>query len=545
MFRARRDRRRKIKTEVVMFVEEGLTRKERRDTEKRIAELKGRIDESAPVDVRARLPLSPTGKHGPGMRTGEYWNQLELAQPANQGSSRNLAGIYPFLADEGIGHRGPLMGIDLTSDVLWHFSPWDSYQAEEGRETFSTNILVIGAYRAGKSATIKQLVFRSLAFGFQSIVPSDSKGEWGVVAEAAVVNGKSGQVVKLGGGSHDRINPLARGPRATGTSDKDDEIMVTLRRRSTLVTVVEATLVGQPALSPQEHSTLQWALEKAIADTDDEPTIRAVYDNLEWLTDTPQEGRLRKLQRDAERTLPVLRRFVSGDLQGLFEEESTVVLDPDAPMVVIDTSALFDRSEEAGTIAQICASSWIQAVISDRQAKKRRYLIREEGWRDMASLSALRTYQQWLKLSRHYGVANILILHKMSDFDAVGPEGSVERGLADSIANDIENKFVFRQNVQEYENLVKRLHIPPSQVRSIMKLSKGTFKAYVGMSTYEVDAFATSTAWEYELFKTDDAVEGSERVVTEFDHTPDDYMLDLLLPVPVTSDDTLSTQSVS
>ncbi len=531
--KAWRDRRRKIKTEVVMYFEEGMTRQQRRDAERQAQALKNRIDESAQLDFKARLPVPATSKHGPGMRTNEYWNHLELAQPANQGSSRNLAGIYPFLADEGIGHRGPLMGIDLTSDVLWHFSPWDSYQAEEGRETFSTNILVIGAYRAGKSATIKQLVFRSLPFGFQAIVPSDSKGEWGVVARAAVVNGRSGQIVKLGGGSTDRINPLARGPRATGTSDEEDEIMVILRRRSTLVTVVEATLVGQPLLSPQEHSTLNWALEKAIIDTDDSPTIKNVYENLVWLRDSrPDDNRLRKLQRDAERTLPVLERFVSGDLQGLFEQESTVVLDPDAPMVVIDTSALFDRSEEAGTIAQICASSWIQAVISDRGAKRRRYLIREEGWRDMASRSALRTYQQWLKLSRHYGVSNILILHKMGDFDAVGPEGSVERGLADSIANDIENKFVFRQNVQEYENLVKRLHIPPTQVRSIMKLSKGTFKAYVGMSTYEVDAFATSTAWEYELFNTDEAVEGTERDDTEFDYTPDDSVLDLLLPIP-------------
>ena len=34
----------------------------------------------------------------------------------------------------------------------------------------------------------------------------------------------------------------------------------------------------------------------------------------------------------------------------------------------------------------------------------------------------------------------------------------------------------------------------------------GVFLAYVGQHSYVVDCFATSTDWEYELFKTDDAM---------------------------------------
>jgi hypothetical protein len=96
----------------------------------------------------------------------------------------------------------------------------------------------------------------------------------------------------------------------------------------------------------------------------------------------------------------------------------------------VDTSELFQRSELVAQIAQVCTTSWVQAVISDRSSKRKRYLIREEGWRDMTSVQALQTYQQWLKLSRHYGIANVVILHKMGDLDAVGPEGSQERSLA-------------------------------------------------------------------------------------------------------------------
>ena len=35
----------------------------------------------------------------------------------------------------------------------------------------------------------------------------------------------------------------------------------------------------------------------------------------------------------------------------------------------------------------------------------------------------------------------------------------------------------------------------------------GVFLAYVGQYAYAVDCFATSTAWEYELFATDGALQ--------------------------------------
>ncbi len=529
----RQDRRR-LKTAVAVFVDSADTRESRRERRRRIQALRSRIDTAVPEDTRANLPINPTTKLGPGVRTGEYFNPIDLNQPANQGSSVSVAATFPFQADSGSGHRGgPLMGLDLENDTLWFFSPWDRYQAEAGSETFSTNVLVIGAYRAGKSGTIKLLVFRSLSFGYQAIVPSDSKGEWGALAHAAVVNGKQGQVIRLGGASEHRVNPLDRGPRSSTANDEQDEMLVMLRRRSVLASIVAATLKGQHPLTPQEHATLTWALDRSIEETGDRPSVRNVHRHLAWLADTEHHTpKLAKLASATERTLPVLERFVLGDLQGLFEDESTVTIDPDAPIVVVDTSALFDRSEEAGTIAQICTSAWTQAVISDRNAKRRRYIIREEGWRDMTELSALQNYQQWLKLSRHYGIANVLILHKMADFDAVGPEGSAERSLAYSIAGDIENKFVFRQNTQEFDNLTTKLQIPPTQARQIMQLGRGCFKAFVGTEVSHVDAFATSTAWEEQLFSTDEAINDVQTHGDEFASTPGEFELDELIPIP-------------
>jgi hypothetical protein len=89
-----------------------------------------------------------------------------------------------------------------------------------------------------------------------------------------------------------------------------------------------------------------------------------------------------------------------------------VEFDQEAPIVVTDTSELFARGDLAAQLTQVCSTAWIQAVISDRAAHRTRYVVREEGWRDMTSLSSLQMFQQWLKLSRHYGISNIVILHR-------------------------------------------------------------------------------------------------------------------------------------
>ncbi|KQP67841.1 hypothetical protein ASF40_20140 [Microbacterium sp. Leaf288] len=480
------------------FTPTGLTRKERRDLQKQIsqAQQEEQPDRSSRRDRNLPEPAVP-GPFGPGITQG-YWNLAKAWIPAHQATSQHIAGIYPFVADSGLGHRGPILGVDLNADSLWHFSPWEAYVDATERGTFSTNILVLGAYRGGKSATVKTLVTRSIAFGHQVVVPSDPKGEWVTVAEAI----PGGRVIRLGGGTGTRLNPLDRGPRRTGASDEQHEQMVKQRRIGTLIALIEMTLGNR--LTAVEHAAILDALERCIATTGDRPTLRGVYEELGHLA-----GDTNAAFRAAEGAIQprfVLRRFVEGDLSGLFEDESTVEFDQDAPIVVTDTSELFARGDLAAQLTQVCSTAWIQAVISDRAARRTRYVVREEGWRDMTSLASLQMFQQWLKLSRHYGISNIVILHKMGDLDAVGEDGSLERSLAYSIVGDIENKFIFRVNHQEQTALRTRLNLPAPHVEMARQLRKGEFLAYVGQYSYLVDCFATSTPWEYELFATDDAM---------------------------------------
>ena len=486
------------------FTPAGLTRRQKRDLQREISRAR-QEEKPARSSRRDRGLPDPAvpGPFGPGITQGGYWNLAKAWIPGHQATSQHIAGIYPFVADSGLGHRGPILGVDLNADALWHFSPWEAYVDTTERGTFSTNILVLGAYRGGKSATVKTLVTRSIAFGHQVVVPSDPKGEWVAVAEAI----PGGRVIRLGDGTGTRLNPLDRGPRRTDTTDEQHEQMVHQRRIGTLIALIEMTLGGR--LTAVEHAAILDALDRCITRTADHPTLRGVYEELGHLA-----GDTEAAFRAADGAIQprfVLRRFVEGDLSGLFEDASTVEFDQDAPIVVTDTSELFARGDLAAQLTQVCSTAWIQAVISDRAARRTRYVVREEGWRDMTSLASLQMFQQWLKLSRHYGISNIVILHKMGDLDAVGDADSLERSLAYSIVGDIENKFIFRVNHQEQAALRARLNLPAPHVEMARQLRKGEFLAYVGQYSYLVDCFATSTPWEYALFATDDAVSPADR----------------------------------
>lgn len=71
---------------------------------------------------------------------------------------------------------------------------------------------------------------RSFAWGYQAVVPSDSKGEW-----VALANNVGGKVISLGGPGAYRLNPLDRRPVRSETTDVEDDMIVHQRRITTLV----------------------------------------------------------------------------------------------------------------------------------------------------------------------------------------------------------------------------------------------------------------------------------------------------------------------
>src|SRR4051812_31078811 len=103
---------------IAVFEPNDLSRRQRRKFN-RDAARSGRELEPAKARRRDRtLPDAVVpGPFGSGIGEGSYWNLARPSIPSHQATSRQIAGIYPFIADGGLGHRGPILGVDLNADA--------------------------------------------------------------------------------------------------------------------------------------------------------------------------------------------------------------------------------------------------------------------------------------------------------------------------------------------------------------------------------------------------------------------------------------------
>ena len=183
-----------------------------------------------------------------------------------------------------------------------------------------TNLLVLGAYRGGKSGTIKILVMRCMAWGCQAVVLSDPKGEWVRLAEATEGN----VVIRLGGGA--RLNPLDRGPRRAEDQDEEDRQMVALRRSTVLTELLK--LVQLDWISDRFPSQLSGgqrqriALARALAV---EPRV-LLLDEPFGALDAKVRKELRRWLRRLHDELHITSIFVTHDQEEALEVADRVVL---------------------------------------------------------------------------------------------------------------------------------------------------------------------------------------------------------------------------
>ena len=99
----------------------------------------------------------------------------------HRATSEVLAGAYPFLAEEGLGSEGALIGQDAWSGTAFCYDPWELYR--RGVLT-NPNIFLAGQIGRGKSTLAKSLAARYIAFGRRVYVPGDPKGEWSALSTA-------------------------------------------------------------------------------------------------------------------------------------------------------------------------------------------------------------------------------------------------------------------------------------------------------------------------------------------------------------------------
>lgn len=115
---------------------------------------------------------------------------------------------------------------------------------------------------------------------------------------------------------------------------------------------------------------------------------------------------------------------------------------------------------------------------------------------------------RWLqaswKLSRAYGVANVAVLHRLSDLQAVGAAGSEQVGLARGLLSDSETRVVYAQPPGEVANATELLSLSPTEADLLPQLRRGVALWKVGRRAFLVQHLLSPR--ERELVDTDAAM---------------------------------------
>jgi type IV secretory pathway VirB4 component len=403
-----------------------------------------------------------------------------MATPAHEATTRHLGALYPFLSEPGLARRtggtdgrGRGVGVLVGRDLLGGSFAYDPFEFYRRGWLTNPNMVVIGQIGRGKSAFVKTYLWRLAVLGRRAWVV-DPKGEYGALARAWGV-----EPVALRPGGSVRLNPLDAVPAADGAGTDDEDVA---RQRCELLASLAAASLGRPLL-PTERS----ALDVVVADTGtSSPTLPTVIEALLH----PGADAARALGTDAAglaadgRNVALeLRRLVAGDLRGMFDGPTSAGIRLDAPLVVLDLSAVYHSA--ALGILMTCATAWLQAGLGAISGGGVVVVV-DEAWAILANISVARWLQSSWKLSRARGVANVAVLHRLSDLDTTGAVGSEQVGLARGLLADSETRVVYAQPPGEVEQAAPLLGLSSTEAELVPHLRRGVALWKVGARSFLV-----------------------------------------------------------
>jgi hypothetical protein len=390
--------------------------------------------------------------------------------PAHRGTSVELRALYPFVVADLLGVSACYIGQEASGGIFC-FDPWECYDL--GLLT-SPNIVVFGQIGRGKSAFVKSFLWRERCLGRHFWV-LDPKGEYAGLAAAA------GAVpLKLGPGLGLRLNPLDLNQPTGGANPGAAH-----QRRAELLGALLATSLGR-LLLPQERAAAEVALS-AAEERLGLPTLPAVAEALlspDALQARALGAKVEELRQDGRQVALELWRLVRGDLAGMFDGPTSGGVDLGSGMVVLDLSRLY--ASPALGLVMVCALSWLQGALAGAAAIKR-LVVLDEAWAVLSHLETARWLQATFKLSRSYGVANVAVLHRLSDLKAAGAEGSEQQKLAEGLLSDAETRVLFGQAPSEAERAGELLGLSRVEQSLLTQLPRGVALWRVGQRSYLVE----------------------------------------------------------
>ncbi len=356
-----------------------------------------------------------------------------------------------------------LVGRDLFGGVFV-YDPFVLYR----RGVLSNpNMVVFGQIGRGKSAFVKSYLWRQSVFGRRAWVV-DPKGEYGPLARAWGT-----EPIALHPGGRLRLNPLD----APGQGEESAEEVA--RRRGELLCSLAGAGLARP-LTPAERTAVELAVTE-VSKRSDEPTLPLVVDAL--LAPTPEAAATVHIDRaglaaDGRSVALELRRLVAGDLRGMFDGATSPSVSLGGPVVVLDLSAVYHSA--ALGILMTCAAAWLQSSMRRGRNSGPVLLVVDEAWAILANLGVARWLQSSWKLSRAWGVANVAVLHRVSDLSAAGVAGSEQVSLSQGLLADSETRVVYAQPPSERAGATALLGLSETEEELVGRLGRGVALWKVG-----------------------------------------------------------------
>ncbi|MDP9092400.1 MAG: ATP-binding protein [Actinomycetota bacterium] len=407
----------------------------------------------------------------------------------HRATSDVFGAAYPFLAEEGLGSEGILIGQDVWTGSSFCFDPWSLYGS--GVLT-NPNCVLAGVVGMGKSTLAKAMATRSIAFGRNVYVPGDPKGEWTAVSKAV-----GGQAIELGGCLPTRLNPLEEGLPAGTSADTQRHRLAVASRRKDLLKAIAETALGRD-LYAVEATALFAAVAAAVRDNT-VPVLPHVVDAMFRPSSAVEGSSISQLAAEGRQVAHALNRLVRGDLSGLFDGPSTISFNPRLPMVSLDLSRI-QGSDELISLVMTCSSAWMEASLLDPRSGQR-WVIYDEAWRLLTQAPLLARMQSQWKLSRALGIANLMVIHRLSDLEAVGEANSQSRNLALGLLADCSTKVIYAQESGESTRAAAALGLSSTEAAELPMLARGEGLWRVHDRAFVIRHICTPA--ELDLFDTD------------------------------------------
>ncbi|MGH9123060.1 MAG: ATP-binding protein, partial [Acidimicrobiales bacterium] len=307
----------------------------------------------------------------------------------------------------------------------------------------------------------------------------DPKGEYGALAAAC------GTVpLRVAPGGTVRLNPLDTAPADRSAGEGGESVGRVRRQVELSSSLAEASL--RRRLAPSERTAIELAVRRAGA-VCDHPTlpdlVAALLDPDPELAATVRTD-AGGLAADGRQVALELRRLVQGDLAGMFDGPTSAGIDLDGPLVVLDLSALY--TSPALGILMTCATAWLQATLLRGDGVKRLVVV-DEAWAILHDLAMARWLQACFKLSRQFGVANIAVVHRLSDLRSAGGAGSEQQRLAEGLLSDSESRVVFGQPPSEVDGARQLLGLTTTEAELLPQLPRVVALWLVGERSFLVE----------------------------------------------------------